>query len=374
VYLIDITRLLGRLLKRRLPTGVDRVGIEYLRYYQGRSQLVVRFRGSFFALSKAASLRLNSHLIEPTGFWSLVGILVRELWCWRRPPSGAWLINTGHSGLEHKEYPQWIAAYHMRPIYFIHDLIPISHPQFSRILEPDKHKIRIFNALTTAAGIVTNSTDTLNHLTDYAEQNRLPMPKACVALLAPAKLPAGAPINPMARPYFLILGTIEGRKNHELLLAIWRSLPSDGPTLVIIGRRGWRCESVINDLDNDPQLVGKILELSNCSDEQLATWLKHARALLFPSHVEGYGMPLVEALCFGVPVIASNLAVFQEIAGNIPEYLNPLDADAWKARIIDYSKEDSKYRLEQCKRLENYVEPTWERHFSTVEDFIKTLI
>ena len=233
--------------------------------------------------------------------------------------------------------------------------------------------MRIDNALTTAAGIVTNSTDTLNHLTDYAEQNRLPMPKACVALLAPAKLPAGAPISPMARPYFLILGTIEGRKNHELLLAIWRSLPSDGPTLVIIGRRGWRCESVINDLDNDPMLVGKILELSNCTDEQLATWLKHARALLFPSHVEGYGMPLVEALCFGVPVIASNLAVFQEIAGNIPEYLNPLDADAWKARIIDYSKDDSKYRLEQCKRLENYVEPTWERHFSAVESLIETL-
>jgi glycosyltransferase involved in cell wall biosynthesis len=374
VYLIDITRLLGRLLKRRLPTGVDRVGIEYLRYYQGRSQLVVRFRGSFFALSKAASVRLSSQLIAPNGFCSLVGILVRDLWCWRRPPSGAWLINTGHSGLEHKEYPQWIAAYHMRPIYFIHDLIPISHPQFSRALEPEKHKIRIFNALTTAAGIVTNSTDTLNHLTHYAEQNRQPMPKACVALLAPAKLPVGAPISPMPRPYFLILGTIEGRKNHELLLAIWRSLPKDGPMLVIVGRRGWSCESVINDLDNDPQLVGKVLELSHCTDEQLATWLKHARALLFPSHVEGYGMPLVEALCAGVPVIASDLPVFREIAGNIPEYLNPLNTEAWKARIIDYSKKDSKYRLEQCQRLENYSEPTWERHFSTVEGFIKTLI
>ena len=144
--------------------------------------------------------------------------------------------------------------------------------------------------------------------------------------------------------------------------------------LVIVGRRGWSCESVINDLDNDPQLVGKVLELSHCTDEQLATWLKHARALLFPSHVEGYGMPLVEALCAGVPVIASDLPVFREIAGNIPEYLNPLDTEAWKARIIDYSKEDSKYRLEQCQRLENYSKPTWQRHFSTVEDFIKTLI
>ena len=85
-------------------------------------------------------------------------------------------------------------------------------------------------------------------------------------------------------------------------------------------------------------------------------------------------MPLVEALCAGVPVIASDLPVFREIAGNIPEYLNPLDTEAWKARIIDYSKEDSKYRLEQCQRLENYSKPTWQRHFSTVEDFIKTLI
>ena len=373
MLLIDVTRLLGRRLRGRIPTGVDRVCIQYLRHFRSRSGLAIRVGSAFFCISAPHSDRLIAGLIESRGRLALCFSLVRSLLRWRRPPSGSWLLNITHSGLEHWRYPDWMMSHGFRPVYFIHDLIPISHPQYSREGEPARHQVRIRNALCTAEGILTNSSETLLQLRQYAERCGLPLPPAAVALLAPADLPAAAPCSPLPQPYFLVLGTIEGRKNHQLLLEIWRTLPLSGPRLVIVGQRGWRAENVIAALDSDPLLSGKVLELSKCSDCQLATWLAHARSLLFPSHVEGYGMPLAEALASGTPVIASNLPAFREIAGDIPDYLDSMDFDSWKAKILDYSRDDSPARISQLQRMRSCHIPTWEEHFHVVERFLAEL-
>lgn len=373
MLLIDVTRLLGRLLKGRLPTGVDRVGIEYLRHFRFRSRLAVRLGRYFLVLPETASDRLALRLLNPGSRLCLFVILLCDIWRWRRPLPGAWLINTGHSGLEHAAYPDWIASHRMKLLVFIHDLIPISHPQFSREGESEKHRLRIGNALVSATGIVVNSSDTLSNLCAYANAHGLPMPPAAVALLAPAQLPSAPVIRPLPGPYFLMLGTLEGRKNHALLLSVWRRMPSSGPKLVLIGQRGWRCQAVFDALDHDPQLSGKVLELSRCSDQELAGWLKYAQALLFPSRVEGYGMPLVESLAAGTPVIASQLPVFQEIVGQIPDYLDPLDAMAWETLILDYNRTDSPSRKAQLVRLRDYQSPSWAAHFAVVDNLLNTL-
>jgi glycosyltransferase involved in cell wall biosynthesis len=113
-----------------------------------------------------------------------------------------------------------------------------------------------------------------------------------------------------------------------------------------------------------------VIEKSVCSDQELSAYLTHAQALLFPSFVEGYGMPLVEALSIGTPVIASNLSVFQEIAGDIPEYIDPLDGKVWMEMIIEYTQSHSKKRLEQTIRIKNFLSPTWNDHFNRIEKFL----
>jgi glycosyltransferase involved in cell wall biosynthesis len=168
-----------------------------------------------------------------------------------------------------------------------------------------------------------------------------------------------------------VLGTIEPRKNHLLLLHVWRQLVEElgasAPHLVIVGQRGWECEQVVDLLDRCVALEEHVTELKRCTDGELATWLGHAQALLFPSFIEGYGIPLVEALACGLPVIASDLPVFREIAGGIPDYLDPLDGPAWRRAIIDYAYSENPRRAEQMRRLSGFTPPAWGGHFAVVE-------
>jgi len=179
------------------------------------------------------------------------------------------------------------------------------------------------------------------------------------------------------RPRFVVLGTIEARKNHEMLLRVWSNLVEKlggkAPQLLIIGQRGWECDQVFAILDQNVSLEGAVLELGTCSDAQVASHLSQARALLFPSFVEGYGMPLAEALSAGTPVLTSDLPIFREIGQSVPDLIDPLDAGGWETAILDYASENSASRLAQLARLTNYQTPTWDDHFAAVESWLAKL-
>ena len=259
------------------------------------------------------------------------------------------LFNTGHSGLDKIQYTHRLQRSGLEPLFFVHDLIPLTHPEYCRPGEAERHRARMNTMLGMGHGVIANSAATLEELTAYAKAHGLPMPPATVALLAPARLPEPAVDAPLSKPYFVMLGTIEPRKNHWLLLQLWRQIIEQvgehAPRLVIIGQRGWECENVVDLLERCETLKGFVFEYPVCSDAELSSWLYHAQALLFPSFTEGYGMPLVEALSLGVPVIASDLPVFREIAGEIPEYVDPLDGKRWRELIVDYAQAESRVRL-----------------------------
>jgi glycosyltransferase involved in cell wall biosynthesis len=179
------------------------------------------------------------------------------------------------------------------------------------------------------------------------------------------------------RPWFLCLGTIEPRKNHLLLLHVWRRLaetmPGKAPALVVVGRRGWENENIVDLLERGRGLAGLVHEHNALGDAQLAALLSGAQALLMPSFAEGFGMPVSEALAAGVPVIASDLAVYRESAGEVPLYLDPLDGPAWLKAVLDYADPGSKQRQAQLKRLQNWQAPSWDGHFARVEDLLERL-
>lgn len=181
----------------------------------------------------------------------------------------------------------------------------------------------------------------------------------------------------MQKPYFVMLSTIEPRKNHLLMLQIWRQLVEEmgeaAPHLVVIGKRGWECENVIDILERCQVLKNYITELSQCSDADLVNYLHHSQALLFPSFSEGFGLPLIEALSLKVPVIASDLPVFKEIAGDIPEYINPLDGRRWKELICEYADSKSLRRTQQVERISSFNYPTWSDYFRQVDLLLNEL-
>jgi len=380
--IIDITRLLDRRMQRRLPTGVDRVGLEYVRYFRGSSTALVRFAGMWIELPRKDSDVVFEALLTPLGdfihlFRRVVASnLVRSFG--RSFDKPRFLINTGHSGLDNQHYVQRLQHSRLRPLLFVHDLIPLKYPEFCRAGEALRHSARMNAVLQNAHGVIVNSAATLVELETYARANGLPMKPSVVALLAPAQLPhCNERALPLRYPYFVVLGTIEPRKNHWMLLQLWRQmverLGNDAPRLVIIGQRGWMCSNVVDMLEHCEILKGFVYEQSACSDEELASWLVHARALLFPTFAEGYGMPLAEALNLSVPVIASDLPVFREFAQDIPEYVDPMDGRRWAELIAEYAAEKSDVREAQLQRMLAFEAPTWKTHFEQVEALLEHL-
>ena len=379
-YLIDVSRLVWRYWSRRLPTGIDRVCLAYLEHFGGRAQAVVQRNGMHFILSRSASERLFRVLLsrEPVSRLRLIRALATGVVRLRRKPRRADLLylNVGHTGLNEPSLPGWISANRLRAIYMVHDLIPLTHPQYCRSQEAEKHARRMDNVLTSAAGVIGNSRATLDELADYAATKGLPMPPAVAAWISgpPPRGCVGTP--PLAKPYFVILGTIEGRKNHQLLLDVWEQLVAErgdeAPVLVVIGQRGWEAEIALARLDRIADFNGCVLRFDRCGDDELATWLGGARALLMPSFTEGFGLPVIEALQLGTPVIASDLPVFREIAGDIPAFLEPGDAKAWR-RAIESLVDGESERARQVSAMRSYRTPIWTDHFAIVDSWLETL-
>jgi len=379
-FLLDVSRLVWRVWRGKLPTGIDRVCQAYVQHFGGRSRAVVQRGGFHLVLPPADSDRLFQVLLEPGG--KRRGKLFRAaargwLGTIRTPPrAGSLYLNVGHTGLNEASLPDWVARHRLRAVYLIHDLIPLTHPQFCRPGESDKHARRMNNVLDSAAGVIGNSQATLDDLTEFADRQGKPMPPSVVALLSGGDFPRGGTALHVSRPHFVTVGTIEGRKNHQLLLDVWQRLAAehglDSPTLLILGQRGWQAEQVIGKLDELGQLGTHVRELGNCGDKQLAGWIEGARALLMPSFIEGFGLPVIEALELGTPVIASDLPVFRELAGDVPTYLDATDAEGWRKAIIAYCSE-SPERKRQMTAMAGFHGPTWEVHFKKVEAWLETL-
>lgn len=381
--LIDVSRLVGRAGRGKLPTGIDRVCLQWIARFGPRSQAVLQRPGWRRIVSFRTSQQLFELLHAPgrhfaRQFWGIIARASIPPWP-SQSGNGRVYLNAGQSGLDDPGATRWIAARGMKPVFMVHDLIPLTHPECCRRGERERHLARLVNMMKLGTAIVTNSEDTLVQLAGFAREQGMPLPASVAAPLGFVSNVTGEAIGPRPRPepYFVVLGTIEPRKNHMLLLRLWRQLVSalgpHAPHLHIIGQRGWDWEPVLAMLDTDPAAREFVHELGPCSDTEVMRHLRHAQALLFPSLAEGFGLPLVEALSVGTPVLASDLPVFHEIANDVPEYFSPADDSAWLQALLDYTQESSARRALQVARLANFAPPGWELHFQRMESLLETL-
>ena len=368
-----------------MPTGVDRVCLAYVHFFQFRARALIIRGGFALALSPDASAALFDWLLgwvcgntESGNFGKAVMALLKLPL--RSVPRGSWVLNMGHSGLDRQSYWGWLKRRQIRLIVMAHDLIPITHPQFCQRDATERHIKRLRVILEQAAGVVSNSRHTADMLSAYAQQAGMDVPPLAVIPLGMKKRwpgHVGAPQDTVS-PYFVMVGTLEPRKNHAFILYLWQRMRHEWPAaqiprLIIIGQIGWMCGTVVHQLLHDEHLRDFVRLLTDCTDERLTQYLRHAQALLFPSHAEGYGLPLIEALALGTPVLASPLPVFREVAGDTPEYLDLDDEDAWLAAIRGYALPLDARRDAQLARLQDFSVPTWEQHFDAFEHFVSGL-
>jgi glycosyltransferase involved in cell wall biosynthesis len=116
-----------------------------------------------------------------------------------------------------------------------------------------------------------------------------------------------------------------------------------------------------------------VIEVSGLPTPSVKRLLLESRALLMPSFAEGYGLPIVEALSAGVPVIASDIPVFREIGHGRLMTIDPTDGPRWRAAINAFIKEDSPERAACLCKLEEYSPPDWPGCFDKVEAFLDDL-
>ncbi|MCJ7737489.1 MAG: glycosyltransferase family 4 protein [Anaerolineae bacterium] len=125
----------------------------------------------------------------------------------------------------------------------------------------------------------------------------------------------------LERPYVLAVGTLQPRKNHVRLIQAFAALDSDAE-LVIAGGRGWLYEGILKEADKHPDCVRV---LGFVDDSHLPALYRGARVFTFPSLYEGFGIPVLEAMACGTPVVCSNASSLPEVAGDATLLVNPLD-------------------------------------------------
>lgn len=387
--ILDLSRLLSRVL-HPTPTGIDRVEMAYARELAA----TIPDRLSFAAVHPARRYGRLPHdavirfLDETERLWGgrekqdtlnlrvgaarkLLALLPRRV-----PEAEAGktriYLQVSPNNLDKPEVVGNILRRESaRFICLVHDLIPIEYPEYARPGGADLHKRRIDTLGLYADALIANSAATRDVLTNYLAAKGQ-VPPIAVAHLGThiGQPPSATPATDI--PYFVCVSTIEPRKNHLLLLHLWRRMVEEKrtdetvPKLVLIGRRGWEIENVLDLLDRCPALKDHVIEASRLPDGDVKDLIRSSRAMLLPSFAEGYGMPVAEALAMGVPVICSDLPALREVGGDVPDYLDPLDGKAWIKAIRDYASERSRRRQAQYERMKEWRMPNWDDHIRTV--------
>ncbi|HEY1857093.1 glycosyltransferase family 4 protein [Acidocella sp.] len=386
---LDISRLLYRILRRRI-TGIDRVEIAYastlLETVPSRLKFVAYdyWRGTFRMLHQKRA----EHIVTSIGpqwaagdigalrFAALRGMLET---IFSAPPLPYYRGGARPIYINVSMHPLHLVS-HIGGMVdrtgalflpLLHDMIPIEYPEYVPKSWTGHHRERLKTIDKLADGVISNSAFTTQGLSEHIQR----VPVLTMPLGVHQLNPSPVPVHKL--PYFLVVGTIEPRKNHLLLLHVWRRLVqqygSVAPQLVVAGHRGWDNEQIVDILERCRDLRGYVHELGMVSDGDLARLMADATALLMPSFVEGYGLPVVEALSLGTPVICSDISAHRQIGAGIPDFIDPLDGAAWAKLIMHYATDPEAARERQMARRGSWEKPSWQRHVASVLEFAEGL-
>jgi glycosyltransferase involved in cell wall biosynthesis len=174
--------------------------------------------------------------------------------------------------------------------------------------------------------------------------------------------------------YVCMLGRLEPRKNHVSLVRAYARLGASAPPLLIIGQRDFAYAAVFETIQR-LQISERIRIIEDADDEALPTLLRHARLMVYPSHAEGFGMPVLEALASGVPVITSNTTSLPEVAGPAAWLTSPADVDRLAECLREALAETPAARERRIERgLEHAARFTWHEAAKNLIDAVRRAI
>ncbi len=162
------------------------------------------------------------------------------------------------------------------------------------------------------------------------------------------------------RPQILAVGTLEPRKNLAMLLRAFAAIRDEVPhRLVLVGPEGWLNDE-LHDTARELELGDRLLMTGFADDETLGGWYSSADLVAYPSRYEGFGLPLLEAMACGAPVLASDNSALPEVGGDAAVYVDPGDAGAWAAAMLDLLNDPERRSRLSDAGLARAAEFSWE--------------
>ena len=255
-----------------------------------------------------------------------------------------------------------------KTVAFIHDLTTILFPQHHKKSNIFLHSRR-FKAIRKVDAILTNSESTKKDIVEHLkikpdkifvthlgadERFRLMKESEVIPVLKKYKL---------KKPYILFVGTLEPRKNVKTLIQAFNQLKQSHRIphqFVLAGQKGWLYKSIFKAIESSPY-KSDIQYTDYVKDTDLPALMNGAEVFVYPSFYEGFGLPVLEAMQCGVPVITSNISSMPEVGGGASLYINPESADELAEKIYsvinnpDFQKELSKKGIERAKQF------SWEK-------------
>jgi len=401
--LLDISRLISRMGRGPL-TGIDRVELAYFQRLLSRpapAYFLCRLPRAYAILDAQGGQAIFGKIKRDTG-WGSSGAFriltpratsgqqraladvarhaVKLVPDWRLSdslrrlfPQGVVYFNTGHSNQRQQVFSAISKIGKSKIIVLIHDIIPLSYPNFSTLQTTNRFRSDMARVSAFADLVIYNSATTREQAEAHFQTcGRVP-PHVIAHLGTDYHQASYRPASAM--PQFVIAGTIEPRKNHALVLNLWRNLcetlpATEIPGLHIVGRRGWNNDEVFRILDTDPMMGQHVFEHNNMNDDEYHALLAQSWGLLFPSFVEGFGLPLIEAALHGVPILCGQNAVFREILGDYPLYLNVDNFYDWRQGILERAGRKRESEADRQGRGRSVNLPDWTMHFDRIFRFV----
>ena len=256
----------------------------------------------------------------------------------------------------------------------VYDLIPILYPQFfefqeDHLIKKALHSLRPDNWVTCISHATKN--DLCNYLPTINPDQVIVTPLAASELFYPCdnhqeiesiktKYQIPNDVN-----YILSLSTLEPRKNIDHTIRCFAKLVEQENIkdlyLVLVGTKGWDYEKIFNELSNLSKLKARIIVTGYVADEDLAALYSGAMAFVYPSFYEGFGLPPLEAMQCGVPVITSNTSSLPEVVGDAGIMLSPTDTDALCQSMFDLYTQSSLREEMTLRSIEQAKKFSWQK-------------
>jgi glycosyltransferase involved in cell wall biosynthesis len=292
-------------------------------------------------------------------------------------PHRTLFLDVAHRGLMRPSALGWLDRRpDVSPVFMIHDVIPLQSPELVSADERARHATMLDVAARRAAAILTTTATAADGIAaELARRGRTDLPIHPVGLPIDDLFRSRPDPDPViaARPYFLVCGAIDPRKNHAVLVEAWTRLVAihgdAAPRLVVAGAAGGATAGIVKGMVAERGLAGHVVFASGLSSPSIARLMAGARAVLLPSLAEGYGLPPAEAMAMGTPAVVSDIPALHDAAGEAAIHVGTGDVEGW-TRTIDALTRDTPARADALRRARRFRAVDWTSYMATIGDIL----